>query len=73
MIAEFHKLMFLFFKILNSPVFGMAWIILGLVLVIATMAIPCNGSKSALIVKTVGFTIATMFVIPGLLAFCISL
>lgn len=73
MLAEFHKLVVLFLKILNTPVFGLSWVVLGLIVVIATMAIPYNGSKSALIVKTVGFTVAAIFVIPGLVAFGISL
>lgn len=73
MIAEFQKVVMLFLKILHSPVFGFSWIVIGLILIIATLVIPHRECKSALVVKTIGYTLAACFIVPGIVALCVSL
>ena len=70
MVNEFYTTFSLINRLLHSMSFGFSWVVLGLLLVIVTMLIPddMKGGKSLIIVKSVGFTLAMTFLLPGMLA-----
>ena len=72
MANELYLMLDLIRKLFHVLPFGLMWIIIGLMLIIVTLLIPkLNNSKSLIIVKTIGYTLGTVFLLPGIISFCL--
>ena len=74
MANELYLMLDLIRKLFQILPFGLIWIIIGLILLIVTILIPkLNNSKSLIIVKSVGFTLGAVFLLPGMTSVCLCL
>ena len=70
---DFFEMLMLVDLLFHNLVFGIMMFFLGVTLFLGTMVISNSNAKGVHVVKTVGFTATTFFVVPGLVALFLSI
>lgn len=62
-------------RLVHLPVFGLTWLSIGLLLTITTRNIPndLKSGRSLLIVKSIGYTLAFVFLVPALISIFLTI
>ena len=61
-------------RLVHMPIFGLTWLIVGLLLVIVTLLIPNDfRGKGLIAVKIIGYTLSAVFLLPGALSIFLTI